>query len=329
MPEQGINPQSRERGFMAPVYGIDELMWDLTLLGDQVATMKTWESLLERLAYESAANPILGTLDMMVTWISSQFDDEKAKILGSNQLAQLEDLPQRMAAIVGIPFQPFVQTAGELSPLALKFTDMSNDPGQILTRVIGQWEGSAAGDFEEYFGSYENAQLRQAELFANLINGLTSIGESLIEFQKSAKSLVEAAYAVATKINDGYESELQRRAEAAIAVAVIVVSTVITAGAATGPAVGATLAAGGLSLAQNVISAATQEREFQATDSISFIESFTSLVGLLESSLDAIDTEVYSAIETVKSEWSISDCTIPEPPGASEVNEESFRHEST
>lgn len=313
---------------MAPVYGIDELQWHLTRLGDQVATMKTWEQLFDRLERQVAINPALATLDMMASWIASQFDEEKAKILGASQLAQLNDIPERMAAIVGIPFQPFVQTAGSLSSVALKFADMSGDPGEILTRVIGQWEGSAADDFEEYFSAYEPAQLRQAELFANLVNGCTSIGEALIEFQKSVKSLVEAAWKVANEINASYEKELQRRADAVVAAAIIVVTTVITGGAATGAAAGATYASGAISLAHNVVAASAEERQFKATDSETFIESLSDLLSILESSLDLVDSEVYSAIDAVRSEWSLTDSTIPSPPGAGDINEESFRHES-
>lgn len=313
---------------MASVYGLDELMWDLTLLGDKIVTMKAWEETFHKYDQMAAINPVAAKVQTAFDWLASQFSEEKAKILGSGQLAQLGDLPDRLSAIVGIPFQPFVGTATGLSPLNFKFTDMTGDPGQILTRLIGQWEGSAAEAFEDYFAAYERSQARQAELFAYLINGCASVGEVLVQCHHSVKELVRVASAVADEINGGYEKELRRRTEAAAAAFAIIATTVITAGVATGAAAVATFAAGTISLTQNVLSAEMAQRDFIAIDSVSLIDSLSDHTMKIESVLQAMDDELCGAVEAILAEWPITASTIPAPPGSDEIDESTFYHES-
>jgi len=240
----------------------------------------------------------------------------------------LGNLPERARRIVGIDPEPFRSAQATLESVALSMADLEGAPGNVLGK-IGNWYGDAAEAFEEYFSGYAPAQARQAELFASAINACMSLDLAVTASNAAVRSQIEGALELAQGLIDGYWA-----AQAALTVAVgVTVIGLATMGfglaAATGAAAIASAVGGGAgALASGVYSVQQSQKEMSAKNLEEFVDTLNKNLTDVELALSTADEDIYTEIDTLRSEWTMRQIEIPAPPGSDEVDTESFHHES-
>jgi hypothetical protein len=254
---------------------------------------------------------------------------EQGSIVGTGDLELLNNVPDHCTELVSIDPSPFAEAADGLSPIDLMFVDIEDDPGQILTKVIGSWYGSAADTFEEHLSRYSPVQARQAELSTILVNACTSVNEIVTACHQSVRNLIATASDTADAINQAYEPEKKRLDKEVASIAILITGTVLTAGTASGGAsVAASTAVGTANLAQNISIATMASKEFKAKSSEDFVDEISHHLSEIIGTLQEADSDIYRDINEAQSLWSMRDCTVPAPPKPDEFEEDSFYHES-
>jgi len=308
---------------VAEIYTLEQLHEDLWYLNHKLEIMEALEYAIDN--YWNFKDQFDGTWDEAVAIASG----EQGSIVGAGDLGKLGGVPETCSEIISIDPSPFTEAADGLSPVNLMFVDIEDDPGQILTKVIGSWYSSAADAFEEHLCKYSPVQARQAELSAILINACTSANEVVASCHQSIRNLIATASETADVINQTYEAEKKRLDKDVSSAALLIVGTVLTAGTASGAAAIATsTTVGATNLAQNIATANMASKEFKAKSSDDFVDEINNhLVGII-GVLQEADGEIYGEINEVQSLWSMRECTIPAPLKSDEFEEDSFYHES-
>lgn len=305
---------------MTETYTLEQLHEDLWHLNHKLVIMKELEYVIDN--YWNLKDQLDGTWEESVALSRG----EKGSIVGMGDLDKLDDIPELCTEIVSIDPSPFAEVADELSQIDRRFVDLEDDPGQILTKVIGSWYGSAADAFEDHLSKYSPAQSRQRELSTILVNANISANEIITSSHRSIRNLIAAASDAADVINKSYEMEKKRRDQAAATALVIIVGTVFTAGTASGVAAAT---AGAVNLSHSVHTANTASKEFEAIDLKDFVKEIKLHLATIMNALQSADEEIFGEIDAIQSLWTMRDCTIPAPPKSDEFDEGSFHHETS
>lgn len=308
---------------MTETYTLEQLHEDLWHLNHKLKIMEELEYAIDN--YWNIKDQFNGTWDEAVALSSGK----TGSIVGKGDLEFLFNIPEQCIEIVSIDPSPFMDAADELSPTDRMFVDIEDDPGQILTKTIGSWYGSAADAFEDHLSKYSPTQARQREIISVLINSCISVNEVVTSCHQSVKNLITAASEAADLINSTYESEKKRLDHAVATALVIIIGTALTAGTASGAvAAGATVSTGAANLAQNVYTASTTSKEFKATHSYEFVDELNKNLQYISTALQDMSETIHKEIDQIQSSWPMSDCIIPAPLKPDKFDEGSFYHET-
>lgn len=308
---------------MTETYTLEQLHEDLWHLNHKLKIMEELEYAIDN--YWNIKDQFNGTWDEAVALSSGK----TGSIVGEGSLDKLSEIPEYCAAIVSINPSIFIDAANELFPIDRKFVDIEEDPGQILTKVIGSWYGNAADAFEDHLSKYSPTQARQKEIIAVLVNSCISTSEIITSCHESIRNLIATAAESADMINASYEQEKKRRDQAVATAMVIITGTILTTGTASGPvAIAASATSGSASLSHSIFTASTASKEFEAKDSDDIVDEFNNHLGNIITQLQNADEDIRKEIDEIQSLWPMRDCVIPAPSKPTAFDEDSFYHET-
>lgn len=321
---------------MAEEYTLEALESDLYTLALKMHEIDNLEQTVAQFWTAAAvqAIPFAGTAFwQLYTEIQAQ---NEASIISADS-DRLGQLPDRCRRIVGIDHHQFEGAQRHFEPVALDMVDFQGAPGNVLSN-IGNWNGTAAEAFEEYFSGYAPAQARQAELLVAQINACASLMEIVKQAKEAVKALLEGAKKLADDMIEAYKETLKDLTVTLVVGVVTIVAAgfgVAAAGAAVagGAAGGAAALAGAIgggvgSLSSSVYTIEQTYVELEASTGDGVISSVSDLLKTTEDAITNADDEIHADLEVIRSEWSISQIAIPAPPGSDEISGDSFHHES-
>jgi uncharacterized protein YukE len=311
---------------VADRYTLDQLESDLSDLAPKVRELLALEGAVAEWDVLTAAASLTGGPSFPIYYegalrqVDEQFPDGGLDFLGN--------LPDRCRRVVGIDPEPFRSAQGTLEAIAVDLVDLEGAPGNILGK-IGNWYGDAAEAFEEYFSGYAPAQARQAELLASAINACMSLDEMVTAAGKALRSQMKGAIELAQRLIEEYWAA-QSALTVAVGVTVIGLATMGfgLAAAAGAAALASAIGGGAGALASGVYSIQQVEKEMSAKNLEEFIDALNTDLVEVEEAVNTADQEIYDAIDALRSEWTMRQIEIPAPPGAGDVDTESFHHES-
>lgn len=310
------------------LYTLEQLDGDLYDLALKLYDMKALEQAID----EFWASVAVDAIPLVGPWLNALYDKYRSAqdpvIIGSDA-AVLADLPDRCRYLVGIDPVPYQEATVHFEATALDMVGIEGAPGNILGK-IGNWYGDAAEAFEEYFAGYSPAQARQAELFAATINASASLEATVRGGQQAVRDLLTQALSLADQMIDKYKGT-QKALEVNLAIGVAGIAAAgfgIAAAGGAAAALGGAVSSGAGSLVSSIYAFNQTYSELSASDSDELVESMSVLLVGIESAVHDADEGIATEIETIRSEWTMREMAIPAPPGADEVNTESFHHES-
>jgi L-lactate utilization protein LutC len=309
-------------------YPLEELEQHLYELAVKLHDMKALEQAIDQFWAEFAleAIPLVGPY---FAALYEKFSSEQGAVVSSGDYPVLEGLPNRCRNIVGIDPTTFTEAQGIFEPVAMDMVGIEGAPGNMLTK-IGSWYGDAAEAFEDYFAGYAPAQARQAELFAATINSCASLEELAVQSKLAVKELLQQSLELADKMITTYK-ETQKALKINAVIAVVGIAAAgFGAAAAAGAAALSSAAAGGVSaLLSSTYSFDQVYTQLAASDSASLIDTFNEHLVKVETAITQADDEISGEIERLREGWTMSQVTIPAPPGSDEVGIDGFHHESS
>ncbi|HEU5128278.1 MAG TPA: hypothetical protein VFU12_09845 [Glycomyces sp.] len=285
------------------------------------AAIKAWGPI-------AAAAAAVGTGIPFTAYYEAAKEQEGA-VISSGDYPDLRSIPDFCRNVYSVDAEQFGSAAELLDAVAMDMADLEGAPGNVLNK-IGDWYGEAAEAFEEYFAGYRPAQMRQAEMFAAAVNACASLEAMATTAKEAVSSLVEGANALTAEMIKVYW-EQQKAMQHTVSIAVLgVVAAGLSAGAATGAlAVVGAIGGGATGLAGSMYSFHLSENQLTAKDLDSLLDDLSARFSEVETALRSADDEIHAGIEAVRSEWSMREVAMPTPPGADEIDAESFHHESS
>jgi hypothetical protein len=313
---------------MAAPITLDELEQSLYDLAVKVSELKVLELAIDSWSPLAAAAAAVGTGPPFQAFYNGALD-QVGGVISSGDYPDLGGIPDFCRNIISIDAEQFRGAAELLDGVAMDMVGLEGAPGNVLTK-IGNWYGDAAEAFEEYFSGYGPAQARQAELFAATINACASMDAIVTASQESVASLIEGACNLADELIKVYW-ETQEAMQTTMTLAVIgVVAAGLSAGAAAGAlAVLGAVGGGASALAGGMYSFQASEKQLTAQNLDTLLESLSENFTQVETAIRDADDEIAENIDSLRHQWSMSGIAIPAPPGADEVDTESFHHESS
>ncbi|MQM28345.1 hypothetical protein [Glycomyces albidus] len=312
---------------MAERYTLDQLENDLSELAAKVRELAALEEAVADWDVLTAAASLAGAPSFPVYYENAlgQVDDRYP----GGGLDILGVFPDRCRRIAGIEPEPFRVAQAALESIALEMVDLEGAPGNILNK-IGNWYGDAAEAFEEYFSGYAPAQARQAELLAAAINACKSLDDTVTQANEALRSQIKGAIELATGLIEAYW-ESQTTLTVAVAVTVIGLATMGfgLAAAAGAAALLSAIGGGAGALASGAYSVYQSEKEMSAKNLGEFVNGIDGNLTELETAVNTADEDIFDEIDALRSEWTMSKIAIPAPPGAGEVDSDTFSHESS
>ncbi|WP_026923557.1 hypothetical protein [Glycomyces arizonensis] len=306
----------------------EELEQALYELAVNIHELKALETAIDAWNPLSAAAAAVGTGLPFKAYYEAAMEKEGA-VISSEDSPDLGGIPDFCRNVYSIDAEQFSGAAEILDVVALDMVDLEGAPGNVLNK-IGDWYGDAAESFEEYFSGYRPAQLRQAEMFAAADNACASLKAMASAAKDSAGNLIDGALTLTAEMIKVYW-EQQEAMQDTITIGVLsLVAAGLSAGASAGAlAIAGALGGGVTGLAGSMYSFQLTEKQLTAKNVSSLLRNLGTRFGEVETALREADDEIYAAIDAVRSEWPMRKVAIPVPPGADEINTESFHHESS
>ncbi len=254
--------------------------------------------------------------------------EDAGGVISSGDYPDLGGIPDFCRNIISIDAEQFRDAAELLDGVAMDMVGLEGAPGNILNN-IGNWYGDSAEAFEEYFSGFGPAQARQAELFAAVINACASMDAIVTASNESVASILEGGIELADEMIKVYW-ETQEAMQNAMTLAVVgVVAAGLSAGAAAGAlAVIGAVGGGASALAGSMYSFQVTEKQLTAENLETLLDDLGDQFTAVETAIREADDEISENIEALRNSWTMREIAIPAPPGADEVNVESFHHES-
>ncbi|MEU6246534.1 hypothetical protein [Glycomyces sp. NPDC047010] len=304
---------------------VDAKLYDLAVKANELQALE---------AAVAAWNPVAAAAAAVGTGLPFQayYDaaiESQGGVISSGDYPELRTIPELCRNIFSIDAEQFRGATELLDGVASDMADLQGAPGNVLTK-IGNWYGDAAEAFEEYFSGYEGAQARQAELLAAAVNACGSMASIVEVSQESMSSLLTNANDLADKMIQNYWDTQ----EAMQNTMTLVVLGVIAAGLSAGAAVGALALVGSIgggvsALAGGMYSFQVSEVELSAQNLNTLLNDVCTEFSKVESAIRHADDEIYDAIDSLRSGWTMREVAIPAPPGTDEADIESFHHASS
>lgn len=304
---------------------LEQALYDLAV---NINELRALEAAIEAWGPLAAAAATVGTGLPFTAYYEAAKEKEGA-VISSGDYPDLRNIPDFCRNVYSIDAEQFSGAAELLDAVAMDMADLEGAPGNVLNK-IGNWYGTAAEAFEEYFAGYRPAQMRQAEMFAAAVNACASLEAMATTAKETVASLIEGANALTAEMIKVYW-EKQETMQNTVSIAVLgVVAAGLSAGAATGAlAVVGSLGGGATGLAGSMYSFHLTENELTANNLDSLLDDLGARFSEVETALRSADDEIHAAIDSIRSEWSMREVAMPSPPGADEIDIESFHHESS
>ncbi len=309
-------------------YPIEKLEQHLYELVVKLHDMKALEQAIDQFWADFAleAIPLVGPY---FAALYEKFSSEQAAVITSGDYPVLGSLPDRCRNVVGIDPTAFSEAQGVFEPLAMDMVGLDGAPGNMLNK-IGSWYGDAAEAFEDYFAGYVPAQARQAEIFAAAINSCASLYELSMQSKIAVQELLNQSLELADQMIAMYkETQKALKVNATIVVAGIAAAGFGAAAAAGAAALSAAAASGVSALLSSTYAFDQVYAQLAASDSASLVDALDEHLVKIETAITQADDEIAEEIERLRDGWTMSQVTIPAPPGRDEVDIDGFHHESS